>query len=75
MISLLGAVIVGGIGSLLIWLVGVIVCVAIVYAIMRALQTPAWMFTALYVVGLIVLLIVAIDFFFGTSGSVRIDSR
>lgn len=64
----------GNVGALILWIVGVLVCGAIVYAIMRALAVPAFAYTVLYVIGLLVLLLVAIDFFFG-GASATIQTR
>ncbi len=57
----------GSVGSLLLWLVGIVVCFAIVFAILRALGAPAVAFTALYVIAGVLALLLAIGFFFGGS--------
>ena len=62
----------GGIGTLLLWIVGVAVCFAIVYGIFRALVLPEWAYTALYVLAGVILLILAIDFFFGSGGPITV---
>ena len=62
---MIAAIVISSIGGLLLWLVGIAVVVAIVFAILRTLGSPGWMFTALYVIALLVLLLLAISFFFG----------
>lgn len=66
------ALVVNNIGGLLMLFVGVCVCAGIVFFIMRALTLPPMAFTIFYVAMGILLLIVAIDFFFGGSGHVAI---
>jgi flagellar motor switch protein FliM len=63
----------GNVGGLILWLVGVLICAAIVYAIMRAIAVPPWAFTVLYVIALVLLLILTVDFFFGGSGTVTVN--
>jgi hypothetical protein len=65
MLPLLAYFVAGNVGSLLLWLVGIVVCFAIVYAILRAVSAPAVAFTALYVIAGVVALLLAIGFFFG----------
>lgn len=61
------ALIVSGssIGTLLLWFVGVLVCFAIVFFIMRQLEAPPIAYKILYVIAGLIALLVAIDFFFG----------
>lgn len=54
-----------GIGALLLWVVGLVVCGCIVVFIMRRLGAPEIAFTVLYVALAVVLLLLSIDFFFG----------
>jgi hypothetical protein len=64
--TLLAVVVTGGsVGSLLLWLVGIVVCFAIVFAILRSLSAPPIAFTALYVIAGVLALLLAISFFFG----------
>lgn len=55
----------GGIGSILLWFVGLLVCLCIVYFLMKQLEAPAVAYKILYVLIGIVALLLAIDFFFG----------
>lgn len=57
----------GSIGSLLLFFVGLVIACAIVYAIMRACEAPPWMYKVAAVLGLVLLLIIVISFFFGDS--------
>jgi len=71
MLPLLSTIIVGNIGSLIIWFVAMVIVCAIVYAIMRALEAPAWLYKIALVAGLVLLLLIVIDFLWGGgSGSV-----
>lgn len=51
--------------GLLIWLVGIFVVAAIIRFILQQLTAPPFAYTILYVVIALVVLLVAIDFFFG----------
>jgi hypothetical protein len=67
----LAYVVVGGsIASLLLLLVGVVVCVAIAVFILRQLAAPSIAYTILYVCVGIIALLIAISFFFGGDGTV-----
>lgn len=59
-----------GIGSLVLFFIGIVIAVAIVYAIMRAVNSPAWVYTGALVVGLVILLLIVVQVFFG-GGSFR----
>jgi hypothetical protein len=58
----------GGIASLLVWLVGVAICFAIVFFILRTVNAQPIIYTILYVVLAVFLLLLTIDFFFGGTG-------
>jgi len=58
----------GGIATLLYCFVGIVVVLAIVFFIMRTVGAPDIAYKILYVVGAIIVLILAIDFFFGGGG-------
>ncbi len=55
----------GDIGGFLLWAVGVLVVWAIAWAIVRQLELPPLALKIVMIVGLLALLLFAIDFFFG----------
>jgi len=59
----------GNIGNLLLWIIGVAIVFAIFWFIIKQLALPPLAYTVLYVIGAIVLLLLVIEFFFGSSGS------
>jgi uncharacterized membrane-anchored protein YitT (DUF2179 family) len=71
MLSLpLAYIVAGNIGSLLMLVVGIVVCVAIVVFIMKQVSAPPMAYTILYVAIAVIVLIVAISFFFGGDSGV-----
>lgn len=64
--SLLALVISGGnIGSLLLWFVGIVLICLLLWYALKTLGAPDFFYKALVIVGILLLILVVIDFFFG----------
>jgi hypothetical protein len=62
---LLAYVVVSGPGSLIWWIVGLVLVFAILFYLLRALSAPPVLYTVLYIVLALVALAVVLDCFFG----------
>ena len=58
----------GSIASLLLWFVGILICLCIVYFLMKQLEAPPVAYKILYVLIGVIALLLTIDFFFGGTG-------
>ena len=57
-----------GIGTILIWFVGAVIAFAIVFGILRALESPPLAYKIFYVVAGVIALLIVIDIFFNGGG-------
>lgn len=64
----LALIISGSVGSLLLWLVGLCIALAIVVFILKQLEAPPLAYKVLYVIIGVIALLLVIDLFFHNSG-------
>lgn len=62
-------------GRLILWVVGLAVCCGIGYWIISQFDPPPIIWKIIYVVVGVVLLLMALDFFFGAGGGVTVHTR